>query len=202
MAGGLGVKADLASLNTQMRDLAKRFPEATRRQLRAAVAESSAELLGEMRTRAAWSTRIPGAVTLTSSFGPRNQRARIKVNAKAAPHARGLELGNRNSFNEAAIAKRGGYETVSYKDRKGTERVRRVAVDRSVYRAMKSSGSGVTRALTHPVYGHGDPMKWGWSVMPTRPFFFAAVEARTPGIERKFEAALTQIVADAGFKGA
>ena len=202
MAGGLGVQADMSSFNAQVRDLAKRFPAATKRNLRAAVAESGAELVAEMRNRSSWSNRIPGAIELTSTFGPKNSRARIKVDAKQAPHARGLEMGNRNSFNEAEIAKRGGYKTVGYKDRRGNERVRRVAVDRTVYRAMKTSKVGVGRSLSHPVYGHGDPMKWGWAVMPTRPFFFAAVEAREPGIERKFEAALTQIVTESGFKGA
>lgn len=207
MAGGLGMQADMSSFNAQVRDLSKRFPAVTKKILRAAVAESGAELLADMKARASWSkgtqraegkqsgrTSIPDATSLTASFGPKNSRARIKVDAKKAPHARGLELGNSTTFDESVINANGGFKT----GRDG----KRYAANRGVYAAMRKTGIGVGRQLKHPVYGKGPTGSWAWAAMPLRPFFFAAVEAREPGIDKKFEAALTQIVAEAGFKGA
>ena len=62
------------------------------------------------------------------------------------------------------------------------------------------NGRGASGVLRHPVF-HKIGQPGGFASMPTRPFFFAAVNARTPGIDKKFETAIKQIAADSGFKG-
>ena len=184
MAGGIGVYTSLDFINQQLKDVDKKFAAGVKRRIRAAVAESGTELVAEMKSEASWSSRIPGATSLAPTFGAKTASIRIRTDRKKAPHARGLEFGNADSFNEKVVqSKTNDYGAA------GTNR-------RAVMKAMKKSGVGVGRALRHPVFGRG-----GYANMPTRPFFFAAVNARTPGIDKKFETAIKQIAADAGFKG-
>ena len=189
--GGVGMAVDLDSLREQLKATDKKFAASVRKQLRAATAEAGAELLAAVKSEASWSSRIPGATSVTFSFSANKAGARLKVDKRKAPHARPLEQGNSTTFSDAVINKAGGFKTVNGK---------RVAVNRFIYKAMKKTGNGVGRALRHPVYHKiGEP--GGFATQPTRPFFFAAVDARTPGIEKKFETAVKKIADEAGFKG-
>ena len=183
--GGLGMSADLNALNMQLKETDKLFAAGIKKRLRAAVAEAGTELVAAIKSEASWSSRIPGATSIATTLGAKKASIRIRTDKKKAPHARGLEFGNADSFSEKVVqSKTGDYGAA------GTNR-------RAVMKAMKKSGVGVGRALRHPVFGRG-----GYANMPTRPFFFAAVDARTPGIDKKFETAIKQIATDAGFKGA
>lgn len=52
-----------------------------------------------IQSNAGFSSRIPGAVRMTTSFGSKTGGVRIWVDAKKAPHARPLEnLGRSGSF--------------------------------------------------------------------------------------------------------
>lgn len=186
MAGGLGVQADLTQLNQQLKEVDKKFAAAVKKNLRLAVSTAGSDLISAMRSEASWSSRIPGATSMAVSFGAKKSSIRIKVDHKKAPHARPLELGNKTTFSEDIINQHGGFKTVNG---------RRVAVNRNIYKAMKKTGVGVGRVLRHPVWKKG-----GYAEQPLRPFFFAAVEARTSSIDKKFQAAIDQIATDAGFR--
>jgi len=182
--GGLGMSTNLDAINMQLKGVDRKFGAAVKKRLRAAVAESGLELVGAIKSEASWSSRIPGATSISTAFGATKASIRIRTDKKKAPHARGLEMGNADSFSEKVVqSKTNDYGAA------GTNR-------RAAMKAAKKSGLGVGRALRHPVFGRG-----GYASMPTRPFFFAAVGARTPGIDKKFETAIKQIAADAGFEG-
>ena len=58
-------------------------------------------------------------------------------------------------------------------------------------------GSRGNRAVDrHPVFGRDV-----WVDQPTRPYFFPAVEALTPKMMRRIEAAIDAAIREAGFKG-
>lgn len=197
MAGGLGIGADLTAFTASLRDTDKKFAAAMKKRMREAVSEAGAGLVSAIRSEASWSHRIPAATSIAATFGAKKSSIRIKVDKNKAPHARGLEFGNSTAFSEKVINANGGYETVSWTDKKtGKEKTRTIAVRRGVYKAIRSSGIGSDRTLRHPVYGRG-----GYASQQTRPFFFAAIEARTAGVEKKFETAIALIAADTGFKG-
>jgi len=183
--GGLGMTTNLDAINMQLKDVDRKFGAAVKKELRAAVAASGIELVAAIKAEASWSSRIPGATSIATTFGAKKASIRIRTDKKKAPHARGLEMGNADSFSEKIFQSKTGDFGAA-----GTNR-------RAVMKAAKKSGVGVGRALRHPVFGRG-----GYANMPTRPFFFAAVNARTPGIDKKFETAVKQIADDAGFKGA
>lgn len=80
-----------------VRSLAARFgrmPEDLRRELRPALRAAATPILSDMKARAGYSTRIPGAIRMTVSFDSRRGGIRFRVNADRAPHARVLERGN------------------------------------------------------------------------------------------------------------
>lgn len=86
---------------------------------------------------------------------------------------------------------------VSFGAKKASIRLKVDAKKAPHARPLESGNAkGGGNVLRHPVYGRG-----GFANMPTRPFFFAAIQARTPGVDKKFEEALVKIAADAGFKG-
>ena len=185
MAGsGLGMTTNLDFLNMQLKETDKLFAAGIKKRLREAVSLAGTDLVSAMKSEASWSSRIPAATSIATTFGAKKASIRIRVDRKKAPHARGLEMGNADSFNEKIVqSKTGDY---------GAAKTNR----RAVMKAMKSSGVGVGRALRHPVFGRG-----GYANMPTRPFFFASVNARTPEINKKFETAIALAAADAKFKG-
>ena len=150
-----------------------------------AVAASGAELIGAIKAEASWSKRIGSATSIAASFGASKASIRIRTDHKAAPHARPLELGNATTFSASVIEAHGGFKV-------GADGKRR-ASNTSIYAAMRKTGVGVGRELRHPVFGKGITSQ------PLRPYFFSAIEAKSPGIDRKFQAAIDQVAKDAGF---
>ena len=180
-----------------MKDVDKKFGAAVKKELRAAVALSGVDLVSAIKAEASWSSRIPGATSIATTFGAKRASIRVRVDKKKAPHARGLEFGNSTAFSEKVINANGGYRLITFVDKKtGLKKTRNVAVRRGVYQAIRKSGVGSARTLRHPVYGRG-----GYASQPTRPFFFASVQARTPEINKKFDTAIALAAVDAGFKG-
>lgn len=65
------------------------IPPAVRKEIQPALRRAGKPVLGEMRASAAWSTRIPGALSMqTPASGP---GVTFRVNATRAPHARPYE---------------------------------------------------------------------------------------------------------------
>jgi hypothetical protein len=187
---GLDVHVDLNKFSSQVKGTDKKFAAALKREVRAALTQSGAEMLADVRGRASWSSRIGSATSIKTTFSEKRAKVVIVVNARQAPHARGLELGNKNVFNETEIAKR--TKTVQVGSR-------RVQVGRAkAMKAMKKSGMGVGRALRHPVFdSKHPPTRVG--EQPIRPFFFPAASSAAPGVQRRMEAALDTIARAAGF---
>lgn len=71
-------------------------PAELRRELRPKLRASAQSIVDDMKGRASFSSRIPGAIRMTVSFSGRGSGGgvRIAVNSKIAPHARLLERGN------------------------------------------------------------------------------------------------------------
>lgn len=190
MAAGIDVHVDLTQFSRQLKDTEKKFAAATRKRLRQALTESADEVQSKARANASWSSRIPSAVKVQTTFSTTRAKVALVVDAKRAPHARALELGNKTTFSAAVINQNGGFKVVNG---------RKVAVNRSIYKAMKKSGVGVGRALRHPVYDSGKPPT-RVGEQSTRPFFFPAAQASAAAAEKRMEDALDTIARDAGFK--
>jgi hypothetical protein len=183
---GEPVHVDLTELARDLKDVDKKFATAVRKNIRTAVAASGADLLAVVKSAASWSTRIPAATSITTSFSTRAAGIALKVNRRKASHARAYEMGNKNTFSEDVVNAHGGFKTVNG---------RRVARNRLVYGYMRKTGKGMGRGLRHPVFNKG-----GYAEEATRPFFFTSIEARTPGVEKAFQAAVDLTARDAGFK--
>jgi len=180
----------LTDMSTKLKTVDRVFANAIRKNLRSGVQAAGGKVLSKVRANASWSTRIPGATNLTVRYNTKGASIRIQVDKKRAPHARGLELGNKNVFAESAIDKLGGYKIVNG---------RRVAVNKSAYAAIKKSGIGLSRGLRHPVYDSGrPPIRVG--EQPTRPFFFPAIETSKAGVDRDMEQVVIQSAREAGFR--
>lgn len=67
------------------------IPKDVQAQLRPAMREGGLDLLADARRRASWSTRIPAAMRLATSFTRRQAGVSLVVNRHKAPHARPLE---------------------------------------------------------------------------------------------------------------
>lgn len=76
-----------------VRALGKAGPE-LRKELRPQLRAAGSVIRNDMRSRSAYSSRIPGAIGMTLRFDARGGGIRFSVNAKRAPHARVLERGN------------------------------------------------------------------------------------------------------------
>ncbi len=188
MANALKMHA-LTDLSKDLKGVDKKFASAVRKNLRAGVQTGGTKVLTEVRRRASWSTRIPNATSLSVRYSLRGASVLIRVNHNKAPHARGLELGNKTTFSEAVINANGGFKVVNG---------RKVAVNRRVYSAMKTTHVGVGRALRHPVYdSKRPPTRVGEQA--TRPFFFPGITASQDGVEQTLELAAIQAAKDAGF---
>ena len=198
MAGsGLGMTTNLDAFNMQLKETDKLFAAGVKKRLREAVSLAGVDLVSAIKAEASWSDRIPKATSIAMTFGAKKASIRIRVDKKEAPHARGLEFGNSTAFSEKVINANGGYRMVTFVDKKtGKRTTRNVAVRRGIYQAIRKSGVGSARTLRHPVYARG-----GYASQPTRPFFFASVQARTPEINKKFDTAIALAAVDAGFKG-
>lgn len=125
---GVAVQRAADGVSLLVRDL-QRIPVELRKELRPRLTAAGNEVLGDARANAAWSSRIPGALTLRVSFAGDRAGVYIEANAKRAPHARVYEglvadvfrhplFGNREAwFAQAARpfllpAARGGFEAV------------------------------------------------------------------------------------------
>lgn len=72
------------------RDLA-RIPVELRKEVRPRLREAGQSVMDAAKGNAAWSSRIPGSLTLRTSFSERQAGVFIEANAKRAPHARVYE---------------------------------------------------------------------------------------------------------------
>lgn len=125
-----------------------KVPLELRRELRPQLRAAGQHILDDMKRRASYSTRIPGATRMTVSFSARGGGIRFRVMASRAPHARVLERGNLG---------------------------------------------GRAATFRHPVFGDPDV----WVSQATRPFFFPAVAAGRPelnkGISNAVKASLREV---------
>lgn len=78
--------------------------------IRKTVQEAAQVTTDEMKSRASWSSRIPGAISTKVSFAQRGAGITIRVNRRAAPHARpfeGLQAGaSRGQFRHPVFGHR------------------------------------------------------------------------------------------------
>src|SRR5687768_7709415 len=77
----------------------RRVPLELRRELRPAVQAAAQGVLAEARSRAGWSSRIPGAMRVAVRFTGKGAGASVVVRAARAPHARPYgHLGSAGTF--------------------------------------------------------------------------------------------------------
>lgn len=85
-----------------VRMLARQFgavPQELRSELRPRLRAAGEMVRSQIKSNAGFSSRIPGAVRMTTAFGSKTGGVRIWVDSKKAPHARPLEnLGAAGSF--------------------------------------------------------------------------------------------------------
>jgi hypothetical protein len=180
----------LTDLSTQLKAVDRAFANGIRKNLRAGVADAGAQVVGRIKTESSWSSRIPQAVTLSIRYRVNGASVRVQVDKRKAPHARPLEVGNKNQFSLAAINAHGGYKVVNG---------RRVAVRFAAYKEIRKSGAGVERMLRHPVFdSNRPPSRIG--EQPTRPFFFPAIKASAHGIDVRMEQVVIRTAREAGFR--
>lgn len=173
--------ATITDLAAIVRGLDKEMATAVRKRVRNGISDAGQELSAAVREQAAtWSSRIPSTVKVQTSFGARSAGATITAGGKRAPHARPLEFGNKNTPPE-------GHHSINHR----------------VRREVKKGNLTLGRALRHPVFGRPGQTsdEWTWADMPTRPFFFAAVKARTPDIDARMLKVVDEVARDLGFTG-
>jgi hypothetical protein len=90
---GIGVGVDLKTVSDALRKTDKAFANSVRRNLRKAIREEGELTLAAIKTKAAWSTRIPGATSIAVTLGVKTANARIRVDKKKAPHGRPFDRG-------------------------------------------------------------------------------------------------------------
>lgn len=76
-------------LQELIKDLGE-IPRAVQRELRPAFRQAAKPAVARIRQNASWSSRIPAAVKVSTSFG-RTPGVMIRVDSKKAPHARPIE---------------------------------------------------------------------------------------------------------------
>lgn len=93
--------------------LVERFrdvPRELRPAIRRAVQSAAADFVSDVKADASWSSRIPGAVRVKTSFAKAGAGVRVYVDSKRAPHARPYEGlsdgGNRGSFRHPVYGNR------------------------------------------------------------------------------------------------
>jgi hypothetical protein len=84
---------EYSSVRGAVRALGRATPELKER-LRPAMRNAGESIRRDMQQRASYSTRIPGAIRMTTSFSARSGGVKFRVDSKRAPHARVLERGN------------------------------------------------------------------------------------------------------------
>ena len=88
-----------------------------RRLIRPALKRAAQPMLADAKRRAAWSTRIPGAIRISTSLSGPRAGVSIRVDSKKAPHARPFEgiTDRRDSFRHPVFGDREVW--VTQKDR-------------------------------------------------------------------------------------
>lgn len=74
-----------------IRDALNRMPAQLQRQTRTALRLASEPIVADAKRRAAWSSRIPGAISSRVRFAGKKAGVRITVSARRAGHARPYE---------------------------------------------------------------------------------------------------------------
>ncbi|WP_327047290.1 HK97 gp10 family phage protein [Microbispora sp. NBC_01189] len=83
------------------------IPAEIRGELRPALQRVAEPVLAQAKTNASWSSRIPGAIQISTSFARRSAGVALTVSGKAAPHARPFEnLGRRGNFRHPVFGDR------------------------------------------------------------------------------------------------
>lgn len=84
-----------------------RLPDDLRKRLRPAMREAAQPVLADARRRASWSTRIPAALRIATSFTRRQAGVSIVTSQKRAPHARAYEgITGRDNFRHPVFGNR------------------------------------------------------------------------------------------------
>ena len=171
----LGIKVKdgptLSELGPLIKALDKKAQTAVRKRLRQGITAAGAEVTAAVKAEAAWSTRIPGAVQLSTSFGARSAGVKITVNRNKAPHAKPLEFGNRNLPQPKRLS------------------LKHHAPPGRILRHPVMPSASVPRE------------EWVWVDMPTRPFFYKAADAKTALVDARMQKILSDVARDLGFVG-
>lgn len=69
----------------------RQVPEQLRRDVRTAVRTAASPIVAKARANASWSTRIPKAIRVSSTFAGKNAGVTIRVALRTAPHGRAYE---------------------------------------------------------------------------------------------------------------
>jgi hypothetical protein len=69
------------------------IPKDLRKKLRPGLRKAGRIVAEDAKLRSSWSTRIPRAIRVTTTFSGKNPGVRVQVNKKNAPHARPFEHG-------------------------------------------------------------------------------------------------------------
>jgi len=166
---------DMGELAREIKLVDKQFAKAIKVRLNAAVSEAGKQVVDAVKAEASWSTGTPR---------PRN---------KGKGGKKGRASG-RTSIPKATSM------VVAFTAQTAIARVKvdsRKAPHARPLEFGSKNGSGMNR---HPVF-HGIYESGAWVNQPVRPFFFAAVKAKTPEIEAKIRSAIDLVAMDAGFKG-
>jgi hypothetical protein len=184
----LGMRV-LTNTATQLKTVDRAFASGVRKNLRAGIQAAGAGVLGRVRSNASWSSRIPAATALSIRYNVKGASVRIQVNHTKAPHARPLELGNKNVFVQSFLESHGGTGTVNGRKR---------AISHSAYAAARQAGA-FGKVLRHPVF-HKIGDTGGFAEEQLRPFFFPAIKSSGRDIDLQMEKVVVQTARDAGFR--
>lgn len=92
----VSIDGALRDLGAAIKEMDRKQATAVRKRLREGIGRAGSDLVSAVQREASWSSRIPSATRLRTSFGSRSAGVTVVVDAKKAPHARPLEMGNRN----------------------------------------------------------------------------------------------------------
>lgn len=102
---------DLSQITQLAKDLHK-MPPATVKQLRKTFVDAGQPMLADARSRAGWSTRIPGAISVSTTATETRLSVQLRVSAKQAPHGRPYEgLGQGGKFRHPVFGNRDRWVT-------------------------------------------------------------------------------------------
>lgn len=74
----------------------RKVPQELKRELRPGLRAAGRVVADDAKRRASWSSRIPRAIRVSTTFGKRNAGVSVVVNKNKAPHARPFEHGGRS----------------------------------------------------------------------------------------------------------